>query len=386
MRAACAFLFYITGNSLITSAMENAQQQLQPPVRPRRASNMEALRVLAMFFVLVVHADFSALGYPNISNLTHHPDERIVMSLVEYLSVVCVDVFVMISGWFGIRARAKGVARLLFQVFFVTTIVIAGFAVYKGGLPDTLEKLWESYFGYWFVYAYLMLYLLSPVLNAFVERATQREFLGVLAAFFIVQTLGMRQLSGIFDHGYSTLSFIGLYLLARYLRLYVAHRETVPNVVLLLGYVGCAMLQLIIMLLIAVGGDKECLHEFNQISTNYTNPLIIIGAAFLLLFFSRLNFTSRIINWLAAGSLSVYVFHQNLLARPVFKETVQHLHSEHGALAFAGLTFLFLVGVYLMAVLIDQLRAWAWQAAEVGTQKLLTCRQARRKRTHGTKE
>lgn len=366
--------------------MENSQQQIQQPIRSRRDSNMEALRVLAMFFVLVVHADFAALGYPTISNLTQHTDERVVMSLVEYLSVVCVDVFVMISGWFGIRASAKGAARLLYQVFFVTTIVIAGFAIYRGELPDTLEKLWESYFGYWFVYAYLMLYLLSPVLNAFVERATQREFLGVLVAFFIVQTLGIRQLSGIFDHGYGTLSFIGLYLLARYLRLYVAPRMIAPNAALLLSYFICALLQLIVLLLIAVGGDKECLHEFNQISTNYTNPFVIIGATLLLLFFSRLNFTSRIINWLAAGSLSVYVFHQNMLVRPIFKETVQHLHSEYGAAAFAGLTLLFLIGVYLAAVLIDQLRAWTWRAVEKGAQKLLTYRHAGRGHTYSTKE
>ena len=343
--------------------MSTTASSMLTPKR-QRCSNMEALRVLAMFFVLVVHADFAALGYPTIANLTHHPEERIALSLVEYLSVVCVDVFVMLSGWFGIRARTEGVARLLFQVFFVTSVVIAGFAIYKGGCPDTPDKLWDSYFGYWFVYAYLVLYLLSPVLNAFVERASQREFLGVLVAFFTVQTLGIWQLSGIFQQGYGTLSFIGLYLLARYLRLYVANRLIAPNAFYLLGYVLCALVQLVLLLLIALSGDKESMHEFNRFSTNYTNPFVILGSSFLLLFFSRLEFRSRVINWLAAGSLSVYIVHQNLLARPVFKEAVVHLHKEHQPFLFALLTLLLLVGIYLVSVLVDQVRAWSWQGLE----------------------
>lgn len=331
-----------------------------PLLKRQRSSNMEALRVLAMFFVLVVHADFSALGYPTIDNLSLHPENRIVLSLVEYLAVVCVDVFVLLSGWFGIRARSEGVSRLLYQVIFGTSVVILGFAIYKGGCPDTLDKLWDSYFAYWFVYAYLVLYILSPVLNAFVERASKREFLGVLVGFFVVQTLGMKQLASLYQYGYGTLSFIGLYLLARYLRLYVVDRLKTPKVFFLLGYVCCALVQLSLLLYVASTGDYEWMHEFNQFSTNYTNPLTILGSCFLLLFFSRLNFQSRVINWLAAGSLSVYILHQCLLVRPVYKEVVQHLYNENSLLLFGLFTLLFLMGVYLVAVLVDQLRAWSW--------------------------
>ena len=378
MWSTCAFSFTHFVECFNPSSIMSSSASSLPVPKRERSSNMEALRVLAMFFVLVVHADFAALGYPTIANLTHHPEERIALSLVEYLSVVCVDVFVMLSGWFGIRARIRGVARLLFQVFFVTSVVIAGFAIYKGGWPDTPDKLWDSYFGYWFVYAYLVLYLLSPVLNAFVERASQREFLGVLVAFFTVQTLGIWQLSGVFQQGYGTLSFIGLYLLARYLRLYVADRLIAPKAFFFLGYVLCALVQRVLLLLFVLSGDKEIVHEFNRFSTNYTNPFVILGSCFLLLFFSRLNFRSRLINWLAAGSLSVYVVHQNLLARPVFKEAVVHLHKEFEPLLFALLTLLSLVGVYVVSVLVDQVRAWSWQGLETAVGRAKSWQKGRR--------
>ena len=128
-------------------------------------------------------------------------------------------------------------------------------------------------------------------------------------------------------------------------------------------------------------GDKESVHEFNRFSTNYTNPFVILGSCFLLLFFSRLNFRSRLINWLAAGSLSVYVVHQNLLARPVFKEAVVHLHKEFEPLLFALLTLLSLVGVYVVSVLVDQVRAWSWQGLEAAVGRAKSWRKGRREQT-----
>ena len=38
--------------------------------------------------------------------------------LFESLAIVCVNVFVLISGWFGIRPKWKSVTNFLFQVFF----------------------------------------------------------------------------------------------------------------------------------------------------------------------------------------------------------------------------------------------------------------------------
>ena len=41
-----------------------------------------------------------------------------VKAYAEQLCIICVNVFVLISGWFGIRPCVKGVLSLLFQVYF----------------------------------------------------------------------------------------------------------------------------------------------------------------------------------------------------------------------------------------------------------------------------
>ena len=83
-----------------------------------RSSNIELLRIVATFFVLVVHADFLSLGEPDIADVANNPLGSYTRILIEAFAVICVNLFVMISGWFGIRPKYKSATSFLFQCFF----------------------------------------------------------------------------------------------------------------------------------------------------------------------------------------------------------------------------------------------------------------------------
>lgn len=84
-----------------------------------RLSNFELLRCIAMFLVLMVHADFYSLGAPEITNIRDISLGDIVQLLIQGISIVCVNVFVLISGWFGIRPNIKSFANFIFQCSFL---------------------------------------------------------------------------------------------------------------------------------------------------------------------------------------------------------------------------------------------------------------------------
>lgn len=86
-----------------------------------RNSNIELLRMLAMFLVLLVHADYFSLGAPSVSDVQTSPVDSFLRILFEAISIVCVNVFVLISGWFGIKPSYKGLLNFLFQCFFFLT-------------------------------------------------------------------------------------------------------------------------------------------------------------------------------------------------------------------------------------------------------------------------
>lgn len=76
---------------------------------------------------------------------------------------------------------------------------------------------------YWFVKSYLLLYLLTPILNSFTEHTTKKQYQITLIGFYVFQSIfGWATYAvDFFEGGYSTISFIGLYLTARYTKLYL---------------------------------------------------------------------------------------------------------------------------------------------------------------------
>ena len=193
-----------------------------------RESNFELLRIIAMFLVLVVHADYFSLGRPSFEEYTSYPLSSVTRILIESISIVCLNVFVLISCWFGIHFKWRSLLNFLFQVFFFGVLIYAFCILFlkapfnlKGILACFQITSWN-----WFVKSYLLLYLISPVLNAFCEKASQKQFLTVLSGFFIFQTIyGFSGSAKFIEQGYSTMSFIGLYLLAQFVRNFVICKQ-----------------------------------------------------------------------------------------------------------------------------------------------------------------
>ena len=188
-----------------------------------RQSNMELLRLVAMMMILVMHMDYGAFGLPTAESVEQAPMTTFGRIFVEHLCLVAVNVYVLISGWFGIRPKMKSFVRLMLQVAMYSIIITGAFlllgkATFKIGYVTDMLIIGKQY---WFVVSYLLLYLVSPILNTFVEHSSKREFQWMLLVFFGFQFVyswifGLEEFAG----GYSALSFMGLYLLARYVKIY----------------------------------------------------------------------------------------------------------------------------------------------------------------------
>ncbi len=77
----------------------------------QRLVSFELLRIFAMLMVLGLHANFAALHVPDAySILTFSGIGRV---LCQSLCIVAVNVFVMISGWFGIKPSMRGFCNFM---------------------------------------------------------------------------------------------------------------------------------------------------------------------------------------------------------------------------------------------------------------------------------
>ena len=128
--------------------------------RALRSSNIELLRIVAMFCIILYHQ-----LYFFVEKLSGN--DALLHSL-EVPFHVGVILFVLISGYFGIRTSLKGLINLLLPVavyYCFGGIIVAIFTRDFSSLASTL--LFVSNSPYWYVQVYLYLFLLSPLMNLY---------------------------------------------------------------------------------------------------------------------------------------------------------------------------------------------------------------------------
>lgn len=317
---------------------------------------------------MVVHANFSSIGAPTIEDWNVAPHITFVRHFVESLSIVCVDVFVLISGWFGIRFSMDRLKEFVFQILFFS---LGGFAFFMltSSHPLTIFNIKNLFLfnsgDYWFIKAYLILYLLSPALNSFVSSATKRQFQLMLGSYLLFMFVyGWLEPASIqfTMNGTTALSFIGLYLIGRYVRQYPPIFKN-RNTYLFL-YIGLSLLLALISCVMMNYGLRVSLSSRLY---NYGNPLVILSSVSLLLYFSRLKFHNNIVNVIAASSLAVYLFHCNEYVFPYYRMLMKSLisGSNYGFI----LALFAILGIFILSVLIDRVRMLSYTLCQSSTKR-----------------
>jgi len=272
--------------------------------------------------------------------------------------VLGVNTFIAISGWFGIHFKGQGLAKYLFQVLFVLWSVY-GIAIALGLMDFNLAGVQTSmalYDGYWFVIGYLGLYLISPILNKFVEYASKREFQVVLISYYLFQGY-FNWLSAWYDYysGCSIILFGGIYLTTAYLRKY--------PVAWLYNHSGKLLIAtVLVMATVAYLSMWKFGHAARQIRDD--NPLVILAAILLVMTFSKLKLQSKLVNWLAASCFTVYLIHYHPIVYQHLMVGMRQMHLQFDGLIYAVLLIASLLAIYVLCTLCDQIRLLAWNVIQ----------------------
>ena len=318
-----------------------------------RKSNIELLRIVAMILVLLVHSNYFSLGGVEHSDIQSFSSPEFIRVLAEQLCIICVNLYILISGWFGIKPSIKGVLSLLFQVFFYHILI--SIIILCIGAPFSIKGFIKVFcFGvpYWFVISYLVLYALSPALNSFIDKVSPKLLLSTILSFFILEfsTGWCINFAG-FNEGYSAIHFIGLYLLARYIRLYSCK---LVNFSAKIDFTLYIILTLFPVLLFYGTG-----RSFNMLA--YSSPFVIGAAVFFLLAFNRMQIYSNIINNIAISVFSVYLIHQHPFLYQHYQQLMQTMYSTLSGWGYVIFVLAFAFLFTLLCVAVDKIRILIWR-------------------------
>jgi len=319
-----------------------------------RLSNIELLRIIAMLLIMFGHSYLRLRHLPDSEIVKLSPFSSYWNVLLSCITTTGVGIFIAISGWFGIKFKGIGIAKYIYLVLFLLWglyVSAIAFHVTEFNLSGIKISL-GFYEGYWFVISYLGLYIMSPLLNIFIEKASKKDIELFLLFFFFFQSY-FSWMSGWYDYygGYSILLFSGIYIASGYLRKYPI--QWLFRNAFLLWIITVLMMALIAMLSLTGFG-----HAARQIRDD--NPLAILASIFAVLSFLHLKFHCSFVNWLAASCFAVYLIHYSPFVYPYFMKLVGYIFSGYCGLAFCLLFLLFLMGVYLACTLVDQIRIISW--------------------------
>jgi hypothetical protein len=331
--------------------------------RLKRDSNMELLRIVAMLLVMIVHASFLAVGVPKCNEAVCNPISTLSRFFSESLSVVCVNVFVLLSGWYGIKIKKNKILELIFQVLFFSVLVYCSFLLFDFKTYFNVDKAGTVLLihsdDYWFIKSYLGLCIFAPLINSFIERSSEKQLRNIIIVFYLFQTIyGWLFINGAdwFGGGYSAVSFVGLYMLARYVRLYLLKYTDFTWK----KYLCCFFIIAIFQTILAFAVTYLGLPIAGRLFT-YTNPFVIIESLCLLLAFNKMKFQSSLINWIATSCLAVYLLHANeLFLRPYYGMIIHNWFINDNTLYFLIHTIFFISLLFLLAILIDKVRIYIW--------------------------
>lgn len=330
-------------------------------MQKERYSNMELLRVVSMLFVLILHANFLCIHAPSSIDLKEMPVPTFFRCYTEALTIVAVNVFVLISGWFGIHFSYKKLWALVFQVLFFTLGFFIVFLIINPKEAISINNIKGIFLlnsDYWFVKAYIILFVLSPILNTFIEYSNKKAVTSFLLLYFSIHTIYGWLMDASVSHtmnGTTALSFIGLYMLGRYLKLYSPKIVNLSRNVDLFVYVVCALFLCLCNLLMLYRGMNV---SIDGRLYSYASPVVIIASVALLLFFSKLSFVNKTINWVAISCFAVYLFHCNgFFFSKYYRKMIESIYESPYSLVGV---ILYVILIYGIAILLDKVRILLW--------------------------
>lgn len=132
-----------------------------------RQSNFELLRIVLMLLVLLIH--YVPVRMRDMGGDARYTNDWLwdVVNLeLKSLSIVCVNCFVLISGYWGIKLKLNSFLNLLFQMTYWSAVcLIMAIAIWKvPGIPVLQAFVFNIASG-WFPKSYLALFVLAPVVN-----------------------------------------------------------------------------------------------------------------------------------------------------------------------------------------------------------------------------
>lgn len=320
----------------------------------KRNYGIDLLRMVAMVFVIVLHI----VGIGGIITGSELLSPQFLTAQLLRIAMLCaVNCYALISGFVGWNRRPglSGLGKLWIKAVACCVVITALFSrtveldyrtVISALIPVTTGQ-------YWYLTAYVGLFVLMPILNFAVAQMPKRELTaalaGILALFSLLPISPLTDAFYLHD-GYSVLWLAVMYLLGGYLGKYeiLSRLSGVKWGLLYIFSVVFAWLpRMAVLWLKPVYWQMG----YGNILIEYTSPTMVLAAVSLLAVFYRLRLPDpvrRAVAVAAPHAFGCYLIHAHPL---VFRHLLEGRFQDLGSGSVARMLGTVMVWALLIAAL-----------------------------------
>ena len=326
-----------------------------------RNTGIDLLRLVLMFLIILGH-------------LFAHTQLRTQLPVFSLSGVWCwewqalclcaVDCFILITGYFMLRTRWQLSHLLkLWLSIWIYAVGIGGIFLLATPASSTVSILLDMFLPilrrvWWFMSAYVLLYLLIPFLNQGLRQLSHRQFtylaIGLVLVFYVFPLFAFFFPPYDPTEGMGIIGFVTLYILGAYL---AAQNISLSWQKCLLGLLinnACifgskALLEYIV--------GRYNLSAGTGLLYHYNTIFELFNAILLLLLFKQISWTrgAKWITGTASSVFAVYLLHEHPLVRKVLWTHILPLVQQTSFGQFVLVTLLVPFFILCVGVLIDKL-------------------------------
>ena len=324
----------------------------------KRDSNIELLRILAMFMIVAYHSvtntimnDINLLRLGTIIN-------KITISFLYPCGRIGVMLFFMITGYFLAykKQRNCNIVIIKTSLYSFITIVLFLFLYYVihiklmfyGNKITLLQFFLPISSGvFWFPTSYIFLIFLLPTINQFLEQLTKIKFLIFLFCFgFVSYGLG-KILNVSYIRIYEAVFYYSCGVFYRFFK--NEQRHKILNLLAFIVFYGFSVCLSYLYIDFLINDVR-----FKSIIPLIMNSLIVPLTCFPIfsLFLSLSIGQNSVINRIAASTFSVYLLHGSIFQRAIW-EQIFNIKEKYLVTVFPLIILEASILVFVVSVLID---------------------------------
>ena len=311
--------------------------------KKERNSNIEALRILLMGLIVLLHfCKHGTIGESanNICNIFY--------CAILAISTCAVNCFVLISGYYGIEFSVHKFLKLWLQLFTLPFLIPLLFCFPFELSPSVLLQVVMPFSQnvWWFATNYLILMLIAPFINKLEENLLNRQLNALIVVLLVCFTvIPMISESPVLDtYGYDIVIFTLSYLIGRWLHRHKNSFEK-ARIIVLVAFAVDAVTMFVIPYFI-----------HNTRVLWYNSPIVMIAAIALFVIFSNIKLGKiRLVNSIAQNTFAVYLISDHPVVRNWLYDFLP-IKANIEQVTVIPYVFLFSIVVFVVCIVAEKVR------------------------------